>query len=256
MLVYRVMCLCDVPVVLPVREPVTTSSRVVGVDMGLTHYATLSTGEKIDNPRWYRKAQAKLAARQIAMDRSKKGSHTRKRRSRAIARIHRHIKRQRADFQHKLALRLVREYDLVVVEDLQIDNMARRVKPKLDEKATVQQGQPIYTPNGQSRKSGLNKSIMDAGWGQFIGYLTCKAEYAGRQVMKETPHFTSQNCSGAGCGMLVPKEVSQRWHVCPSCGLVMDRDENAAKNILGKALTRLDVTRTGAVLGAVSRTLR
>ncbi len=238
---------CIVPVILPAPEPITRDSRVVGVDMGLTHYATLSTGEKIDNPRWNRKAQDKLAATQQALALYKKGSHTRKRHSRAIARIHRHIKRQRADFQHKLALRLVREYDLIVVEDLQIDNMAKRVKPKLDEGATLEQGQRVYAPNGQSRKSGLNKSIMDAGWGQFIGYLMNKAEWAGRHVMKQTPHYTSQKCSG--CSVLVPKELSQRWHQCPSCGLVMDRDENAARNILGYALTRLAVTATDPIVG-------
>ena len=129
----------------------------------------------------------------------------------------------------------------MVVEDLQIDNMSKRVKPKLDEQATQEQGQPVYAPNGQSRKSGLNKSIMDAGWGQFVGYVAYKAAYAGRHVMKEAPHYTSQNCSG--CGIKVPKELSQRWHQCPTCGLVMDRDVNAAINILGKALTPVSCLR-------------
>jgi putative transposase len=227
---------CDGVPVEPLR--IQPTGEAVGVDMGLVHFATLSTGERISNPRWYRKAQATLAQKQQGVSHSKRGSRRQARRRAEVARLHRRIKRQRADFQHKTARKLVAEHDLIVLEKLQIDNMSRRAKPVVDETATQERGDGVvvYEPNGQAAKSGLNKSILDAGWGQFGRITACKAAEAGRTVLFVAPQYTSQVCSG--CGVMVPKELKERWHQC-DCGLLMDRDENAARNILAIGLATL-----------------
>jgi putative transposase len=133
------------------------------------------------------------------------------------------VKRQRQDFHHRTALALVREYDVIYLEDLQIRNLSRRPEPKPD-------GNGGYAHNGASRKAGLNKSIQDAGWYAFRRILTCKAEWAGKRVEAIPPAFTTQECSG--CGQRIQKSLSARTHVCIHCGLMLDRDENAAQNIL------------------------
>jgi len=139
------------------------------------------------------------------------------------ARKHQKVKRQRCDFHHKTALALVREYDVICMEDLQIRNLSRRPKATLD-------GNGGYLHNGAAHKAGLNKSINDAGWYAFRRILTCKAEWAGKRVEVIPPAYTTQDCSG--CGERVYKSLSVRTHVCPRCGLVMDRDVNAALHIL------------------------
>jgi putative transposase len=136
---------------------------------------------------------------------------------------HLKVKRQRHDFQHKAALDLVREYDVIYLEALQIRNLSRRPRAKPD-------GNGGYLKNGASRKAGLNKSIQDAGWYAFRRILTCKAAWAGKRVEAIPPAFTTQDCSG--CGERIYKSLSVRTHVCTSCGLILDRDENAAHNIL------------------------
>jgi putative transposase len=122
-----------------------------------------------------------------------------------LARTHQKVQRQRCDFHHKTALSLLRTYDTIYLEELRVTNMVRN-------------------PH-------LAKSISDAGWAAFRTILEAKAACAGRQVVAVPPVYTSQDCSG--CGERVPKSLSVRTHVCPSCGLVLDRDENAALNILG-----------------------
>jgi putative transposase len=154
------------------------------------------------------------------------------------ARKYQKVKRQHSDFHHKTALALVREHDVIYLEDLQVRNLSRRPVPKAD-------GTGRYLKNGASRKSGLNKSIQDAGWYAFRRILACKAAWAGKRVVLVEPAYTSQDCSG--CGERVPKSLSVRTHACPSCGLVLDRDENAALNILRagqarQALTQWDAT--------------
>ena len=111
---------------------------------------------------------------------------------------------------------------MIVFEELQAANMTRRPKPKQDENGN-------YLPNGAAAKSGLNKSIADAGWGLFQQFCLYKAEEAGRKVLFVNPRYTSQMCSG--CGTVVKKELSERWHAC-ACGCSLDRDHNAALNIL------------------------
>jgi putative transposase len=133
------------------------------------------------------------------------------------------VRRQRCDFHHTTALALVRAYDTIYVEAIQPANLSRRPAPKQDEKRT-------YAHNGASRKAGLNKSIQDAGWRQFLLILAFKAACAGKRVEAVSPAYTSQECSG--CGERIYKSLSVRTHVCTNCGLILDRDVNAARNIL------------------------
>ncbi len=154
------------------------------------------------------------------MSRRKKGSKRRRKAVGLLQRAHQTVKRQRADFQHKTALNLLRQYDTIYLEDLQVANLVR---------------------NHHLAKS-IAKSISDAGWAQFRTILEAKAACAGRRVVAVPARYTSQDCSG--CGDRVPKSLSVRTHVCTNCGLVLDRDdrdENAARNILwaGQALRGL-----------------
>ncbi|KKW13184.1 MAG: Transposase, IS605 OrfB family [Candidatus Gottesmanbacteria bacterium GW2011_GWB1_49_7] len=177
----------------------------VGIDMGIESFATLSTGEKIENARWYRKAEKRMAEAQRALSRKKRGSKRRAKAKRRLARLRAKEKNQRTDFQHKLAHRIVSENAVVVVEDL---------KPKeMIEKSST----------------GLSKSIQDAAWSRFLSILEAKAEEAARRFVKVSPRGTSSTCSR--CGAFRKKTLSERLHACP-CGLVLDRDINASINIL------------------------
>ncbi len=200
------------------------SEQEVGVDLGVKVFAMLSTGEAIENPRHLREEEYKIAAAHRTIHRRKKGSHRRHRAKKALARVYRKVRNRRRDFHHKTSRKLVQQYQVIVFEDLQIKNLTATPKPKQDE-ATG-----LYLPNGAAAKAGLNKSILDAGWGGFVRLCASKAEEAGGTVVKVAPHFTSQLCSG--CGAVVPKDLSVRWHCCPNCGVELDRDHNAARNIL------------------------
>ena len=204
-------------------DPLPVSYEDVGIDLGVTHFVALSNGEFLDHPRYFRKAEKKLAKAQQALSRKKKGSHRRTRAARQVAKAHRKIARQRRDFQHKASRKLVNCYQVIVLEDLQTANLVKRPKPKQDETT----GQ--YLPNGASAKAGLNKSILDAGWTTFTEMISVKAAWAGRTVVLVNPFMTSQLCSG--CGAVVKKDLSERWHSC-HCGVELDRDTNAAINIL------------------------
>jgi putative transposase len=151
-----------------------------------------------------RKSEAKLKHEQRLLSRKKKGSNSRKKQRIKLAKIHRKIRNQRNDFLHKESHKLVKSYDIIVFEDLRIKNMVKN--------------------------HCLAKSISDASWSKFIGYTSYKAESAGKQVILVNPQNTSQICSG--CGNTVKKSLSERTHKCPFCGLVLDRDVNAAINIL------------------------
>ncbi len=141
-----------------------------------------------------------------------------------LAKAHRKVRNQRVNFHQQLSRRLVNEFGLIAMEDLSILNVTRAPEPKPD---PDQEG--AYLPNGAAAKAGLNQSILDAGWGQFQSFCLVKAERAGRRVVLVDPYNTSQLCSG--CGQLVPKTLEERWHSC-ECGTELDRDHNAAKNIL------------------------
>ncbi|MFL5652967.1 MAG: RNA-guided endonuclease InsQ/TnpB family protein [Ktedonobacteraceae bacterium] len=207
-------------------------SEDVGIDLGVSHFAALSTGEYIENPRHYRKAEKKLKKVQAALSRKKRGSHRRKKAVQAVARTHRQIRNQRADFLHKESRKLVNHFQIIVFEDLQTTNLVKRPQPKQDEET----GQ--YLPNGASSKAGLNKSISDAGWSQFVQYCIYKAAWAGGTLVQVDPKGTSQVCSG--CGAVVKKTLEERWHSC-TCGCELDRDTNAAKNILRAGYQQLSV---------------
>jgi len=211
----------------PPKLPV--SYEDIGIDLGVTHLAMLSNGEMIEHPRYYRKAQKVLEQRQQALSRKKRGSHRRDKARKLVALAHRKIVRQRRDFQHKAAKKLVERYQLIVFEDIQTSHLTGKPKPKQDEHGN-------YLPNGASAKGGLNKSMLDAGWGTFVQLCSVKAAWAGRTLIKVDPKFTSQVCSG--CGHIRKKDLSERWHTC-ECGCELDRDLNAAINILERGRRQL-----------------
>lgn len=192
---------CDA---VPVRAfPAATAE--VGIDVGLTAFATLSTGETIDNQRWYGQTEARIAEAQRLLTAKRKGTSVRRRARHRVARLYEKVRAQRRDFHHKTALRLVRTYGAIAVEDLDTKDLVGR------------------------SSTGLAKSIQDAAWGQFLTILGAKAAEAGRRFARVQPRGTSATCSG--CGRVEPKALSVRVHRCP-CGLVLDRDHNAALNVL------------------------
>jgi putative transposase len=213
-------------------EPLPPVESEVGIDLGVSHFAALSDGTFIENPRHYRRAQKKLENLQQALSRKKRGSHRREKARKAVAKTHRKIANQRRDFHHKQSKQLVQEHQTIVFEELEITNISKSANPKQDENGT-------YLPNGAAAKSGLNKSILDAGWGQFQQIVTHKAACAGRTVLKVNPRYTSQVCSQ--CGTVRKKDLSERWHSC-ECGAELDRDTNAAINILRVGRTQRGAT--------------
>ncbi len=215
----------DVP-----ANPLPEAGRQAGVDVGIASFATTSDGEYINNPRWGRSAADELAAAQRRLSGTKRGSNNRRRRRETVAARHRKIANQRKDFHHKRARTLVQRYDLLVVEDLQIANMLRRAKPVPDPDNPGQ-----YLPNGAAAKTGLSRSISDAGWGQFISILRAKAEDAGRTWIEVDPRHTSDRCEH--CGHAAPENrVSQAEFVCQRCAHTAQADEHAARNLLWAGL--------------------
>lgn len=213
-------------------EIIPTANNSIALDLGLEKFAALDTGEFVDIPQYFRRIEEKLARLQQKVATRKKGSRARKLLNRRIGRLHQRIARQRKKFHFETAKRVLQKASVVFVEDLAVKNMSKRCKPKQDEEGN-------YVANGQSRKSGLNKSIADAGWAQFIDILNFKAESAGGKVVKVNPKNTSQVCSN--CLNVVPKTLKDRWHFCDSCNLSIDRDTNSAILIkkvgLGVSLT-------------------
>jgi putative transposase len=217
--------------------PLPQSDEAVGVDMGLNYFATLSNGEQFTNPRYLRKSLAKLAVKQQSLACCKRGSHRRNKARIAAATVHRKVANQRKDFAHQLSRQLVNRYGTIVFEDLKITNMSKRAKPVVDEAATAIQGETVYAHNHASAKSGLNKSISDAGWGMFQQFCTYKAESASRVVLFVDPRYTSQTCSN--CGAVRKKTLDERWHSC-ECGEERDRDVEAAIIIVRLGSNRRD----------------
>jgi putative transposase len=203
-------------------EPLPETGKETGIDVGLKVFLITADGQLVANPRHYRTAERELKKAQQRVSKRKKGSNRRKKAVLVLAKKHQHVRRQRTDFHHKTALALVRVYDTVYHEAIQPANLSRRPEPKPD-------GNGGYERNGASRKAGLNKSIQDAGWRHFLSILACKAACAGKRVEAVSPAYTSQDCSG--CGERIHKTLSVRTHVCTNCGLILDRDENAARNI-------------------------
>jgi putative transposase len=198
-------------------KPKTT----VGVDVGLISFATLSTGQKIPNPRFGEKLAPKLRRAQRSLSRKKRGSKRRYKAKLRVARVHEQIVDARRNFAHQVSRWLVNNYDLIALEKLQIRNMAR---------------------------SRLAKSITDASWGLLGTLIAYKAESAGKQCVQVNPAGTSRDCSS--CGQPVPKTLAVRRHKC-ACGADLDRDHNAALNILARAHKQL-----GQVVPKVTRRKR
>jgi putative transposase len=214
---YACISCADVP-----AHPLARAGCETGIDVGLKVFLVTADGVFIENPRHHRTAERYLAKCHQRVSRRKKGGKRRGKAVHLLAKAAQTVQRQRADFHHKTALAMVRAYDVIYLEDLQVANMVRRPAPRPD-------GQGGYGQNGARAKAGLNKSIQDAGWYGFRQILACKAAWAGKQVVAVPPAYTSQICSG--CGALVRKSLSVRTHICPACGLILDRDENAARNI-------------------------
>ena len=212
---------CEVPE--PEKFPL--SSEDVGIDVGVSHLATLSNGIMIEHPRYSRHAKKHLEQAHQAVSRGSAGSHRRSKAKKQLGKAYRKVRNQRRDFLHKESRNLVQQYQIMVFEDIKIGNLTRKPKPKKDETT----GQ--YVLNGAAAKGGLNTSIFDAGWGMFTSMCSAKAAEAGRTLIKVSPKFTSQICSQ--CGTVRKKDLSERWHSC-DCGAELDRDVNAAINILSR----------------------
>jgi putative transposase len=196
-------------------QPLPPTEHIIGVDVGLASFATLSNGEQIDNPRFYRKDERDLKRVQKRKDAAKNAENwpENTKQKAILSRIHERIGNRRSDFAHKRSRELVNRYQVIVFEDLAPQQM------------------------GVGKGRGMRKSIMDVAWTQFISMTRGKAEEAGRTVILIDPRNTSKMCSD--CGEKVEKKLSERTHTCPHCGLVMDRDKNAALNILQRGLQTL-----------------
>jgi putative transposase len=184
----------------------------VGIDVGIHHLLATSDREVVDNPRWHRNAQAKLRIMHRMVSRRKIGGTNRSKAIRALQRQHEYISNSRKDFLNKLAHSLITRYDCIALEDLHIKGMVRNHH--------------------------LSKSILDAGWGYLKLHLVDKAAEAGRQIVLVNPAYTSKTCFS--CGELFPDLApADRWIAC-ACGWTIDRDVNAAMNILRVGHTRWD----------------
>ena len=190
-------------------ESLPESAEQVGIDVGLEHFTATSDGEFVANPRFFRKDEKALAKAQRKADKSKHArtqaqKAARRKANKVVSRIHERIRNRRHDFVHQTARKLVNRFGLIAVEALNITGMVQN--------------------------HCLAKSIADASWSMFRAVLTSKAERAARVVIAVNPAYTSQTCSA--CGYRAQKKLSERVHVCSCCGLVLQRDVNAAKNIL------------------------
>ncbi len=201
----------------PEPAPLPAAGAMVGVDLGIKDFAVTSGGEKIRNPRSLARRERSLARYQRRLARCQKGSANRAKAKAKVARAHRKVRASRADFLHRTSARLVREHDVIVIEDLSVKNMVRN--------------------------RSLAKAISDCGWGEFRRQLQYKAARAGRNLIVIDRFYpSSKTCSACG-HLLADLPLSTRAWQCPSCGTRHDRDINAAKNILAAGLA---VTACGA----------
>ena len=216
---YFVSLLCD-----DVASAKPDMAQVVGIDLGLTHFAILSDGEKIPAPNAFRKHEKKLAKLQRQLAKKKKGSKNRAKARLKVAKLHAKIADARKDFTHKLSTRLIHENQVIAVETLAVKNMQKNRK--------------------------LAKSIGDAGWAEFVRQLEYKARWYGREVVKIDRWYpSSKRCSD--CGYTAEKmPLNVRQWTCPDCGANHDRDVNAARNILAAGLA---VSARGEAVSPVSR---
>lgn len=186
----------------------------IGIDVGIISFLTFSDGQHIPNPRFFVTEEKNLAKAQRKLSKAEKGTIARRKALKIVQHLHERISNKREDFIHKISLNLVKDYDLITFEDLNV--------------------------KGMIKNHNLAKHIADVAWNKLITITTYKAEWAGKIVELINPKNTSQMCSG--CGEIVTKELSERTHSCPLCGLILDRDHNAAINILRLGLQSLRLT--------------
>ncbi|MCC3413670.1 MULTISPECIES: transposase [unclassified Microcoleus] len=191
----------------PTIKPDFNPDLITGIDVGLKEFLTTSEGKTVAIPQHYRKSQKRLKVIQKRVSRRKKGSNRRLKAVKQLGKQHKKVADKRKDFHFKTANNLLKKYDVVAVEDLNVKGLAR---------------------------TWLAKSVLDAGWSSFLSILTNKAENAGLLVIPVKASGTSQDCST--CGVKVPKKLHERWHDCPHCGCSLDRDHNAAINIKNRAV--------------------
>jgi putative transposase len=197
---YVTLSLCDDTV--PTVSPDINQENAVGIDLGLKDFLVTSDNEVVPIPQFARRSEKRRKLLNFALSRKpKKGTKRRQKATKRLSKHYQKVARQRKDFHYKVANWLVRKYDIIAHEDLNIKGLA---------------------------KTRLSKSVLDAGWGEFIDIVRLKAESAGRLTVAVNPSGTTQNCSG--CGEKVPKTLAMRVHKC-ACGLEICRDWNAAINI-------------------------
>jgi len=208
-------------------QPIQKSNQSVGIDLGIKDFLVLSNGTKIKNHRFLKHYENTLALNQKNLSRKTKGSNRYEKQRLKVARIYEKITNSRMDLIHKTTNNLIHEFDIIYLEDLNIKGMSKRCKSKQDENGK-------YLPNGQSAKSGLNKSILDVAWGTFIDVLEYKALWNDKQVIHIDRFYpSSKACSKCGWVNNNLTLKDRNW-TCPECNSVHDRDVNAAINILNE----------------------
>ncbi|APH15366.1 transposase, IS605 OrfB family [Clostridium sporogenes] len=187
------------------------TNKKVGIDVGLKEFATTSDGEFFGNPKWLRKSEKRLAKLQKDLSRKKKNSNNRKKARLKIARLHEKITNQRKDFLHKISMQIISENQAIVIEDLKVSNMLKNHR--------------------------LAKAISEVSWYEFRTMLEYKCKWYGRElIIAPSNYASSQLCSNCGNKSNQTKDLSCRTYICPVCGMIMDRDLNASKNLLNLAI--------------------
>lgn len=222
--VYYLVLLFDVDV-----QPKTPVGGQVGIDLGVKDFFTLSTGEKINYPDRLRQLEGKVKREQRKLSRREKGSSNYRKQKRAVAKAYAKVRHYRENFQHQVSHRLIEDNQFIGMEMLAVQNMTRKAKGKLGENGK-------YTRNGQSRKRTMNRSITRNGWSGFAEKLAYKVQWYGRAFVQVDRFYPSSRLCH-DCGHKYDElKLSEREWVCESCGVLHDRDVNAALNILGEAL--------------------
>lgn len=201
----------------------------VGIDVGVKNAVTTSDGEFMNKQSDIARLKPQVTYWSRKLARAQRGSRRRRYIRQALARVHRRAANTRQLWHRQVAKSLVSRYGIISHEDLQIINMTRKPKPKPGEDGE-------FLPNGAASKAGLNKAILDVAWGALFTAITSAAVYTGTKVVAVKPHNTTQRCSSCGCLPQTKVLLSQRTYRCSVCGLVLDRDWNAALNIRAEGL--------------------